>query len=100
MPPENTLGPVLSILMLLPITPPPEELSANRDQRSLQRESLSVKGLAHDGTLHAVGHQRSQRDQVVKRGDAAAGHHRLVGALADAAKQVQVGSAQGAVLGD
>src|SRR5699024_9776602 len=48
----------------------------------------------------AVRHQLPQRPQVLERGDPAGGDDLRVGAGADVTQQVEVGAAQGAVLGD
>src|SRR5690606_36403215 len=69
-------------------------------QRLCERELPGVQRLADDGTLDAQRHEVAQRGDVVEVRDAAGGDHGLRSARGDLAQQVEVRSAQGAVLGD
>src|SRR5690606_37387386 len=75
--------------------------SVARDiQRLCERELPGVQGLADDGPLDAQRDQLAQSGDVIEIRDAAGGDHRLRRPRGDLAQQVEVRTAQRAVLGD
>ena len=69
-------------------------------ERLRQRERARVQRLADDRALDADGGQAGERTDVVQRAHAAGGDDRPRRRGADLAQQVEVGTAQRAVLGD
>src|SRR3954447_7292163 len=75
-------------------------LLSDRVERLRQREPPGVERLAHDRAFDPLAGQCCDGAQVVETRDTAGGDHRRLGPLGDPGQQVQVGPAQGAVLGD
>src|SRR6202048_4476692 len=75
-------------------------LPCHRCQRLRQSESSGVERLAHDCALDPAARQRGYGAQIVEAEYTAGGDHGGVGALADRAQQVEIGSGQRTVLGD
>ena len=80
-----------TVMLYLPLAPRPRPGLG-------QGERAFVEGGADDGALHAQRDERGDGAQVGQAGHSTAGHHGRGGTGADVPEQVQVGSAQRAVL--